>query len=349
MSKLHLEEILNEARKALYQHGYEEMVAIGDGGFASIYKVKNRQYQEEFVVKLIDLSLDESKALPESFRAEIVALTNIYHPHVIKIFDYFTSATLLYIILEYCPGGSLKDVIEKVGLVKAPLIYELCRQIIDALHFCHLHGVAHRDVKPSNILIDKYGRAKLADFGLAQHFHNQQLSNIFGGSLPYLAPEILEKRPYDPMKADVWALGVTFYEMGCGKLPWDSTEPEQLLKDIMSEPVPIQSMFSQMFASALRQMLNVNPKVRCTLAEVMRFPVFQNVKNDHSGKQLARDNKWQSQKHMKMLSPSILTVKSATARKSCAFSKKRFTSATQTFEGYDRKHKSDDDNLPLDF
>ena len=141
MSKLHLEEILNEARKALYQHGYEEMVAIGDGGFASIYKVKNRQYQEEFVVKLIDLSLDESKALPESFRAEIVALTNIYHPHVIKIFDYFTSATLLYIILEYCPGGSLMEVVCGSQKLREPIIASIFYQLVSAIQFCHRHDL----------------------------------------------------------------------------------------------------------------------------------------------------------------------------------------------------------------
>ncbi|OHS93261.1 CAMK family protein kinase [Tritrichomonas foetus] len=350
--KQHQDELLAEARKALYQHGYEDMVPIGDGGFATIYKVKNRQYQEEFAVKLIDLALDDTKTLPESFRAEIRALLNLFHPHVIKIFDHFTSATLLYIILEYCPGGSLKDVIDRAGCIRPPIIYELCRQILDALHFCHLHEVAHRDVKPSNILIDKYGRAKLADFGLAQHFQNQQLSNIFGGSLPYLAPEILEMKPYDPMKADVWALGITFYEMASGRLPWETTTPEQLLIDIKSGPFKVPANFSPLFVSALRAMLEVNPKARCTLPEVMAMPIFQKPRQTQQQSRLARTSEFQPQtsKKMKKLTPSMLTVKSATARKSCAFSKKRLTSVIQTFEGqeYANSDGFDESNLPLD-
>ena len=116
------DEAVNEARKNLYHHGFELCEPIGDGGYATIYKVKSRQYNEDFAVKLIDLEYNEesSGVLPESFEAEINALINICHPNVIKIYDHFCSETLLYIILEYCPGGSVTDMIKKRGVIRAP-------------------------------------------------------------------------------------------------------------------------------------------------------------------------------------------------------------------------------------
>ena len=333
------EEALAEARKTLYQHGYENMRPIGGGGFASVYQITSRQYQEDFVVKLIDIrpdisveaSIDDSSSpgnsqepLPSSFKAEITALINLYHPHVIKIFNHFNSQSLLYIILEFCPGGSLKDVISKIGFIKAPFIYELCVQIIQALRFCHSQGIAHRDVKPSNILIDKYGRAKLADFGLAQHFNNNSaLINTFNGSIPFLAPEILLMQPYDPMKADVWALGVTFYEMASGKLPFDSSSPEKILSMIQSNSLYTPPHFEPQFTAAIKLMLNPNPNRRCSLNDLLRFPIFRKAAAGLHDRSSLSNTLSPVKTHMKPIASTLLTVKSAHSRRTPLYSKRR--------------------------
>ncbi|OHS94573.1 Aurora kinase C [Tritrichomonas foetus] len=317
------EELLMEARKNLYHHGFELDAPIGDGGFATVYLVKSRQYHENFAVKLIDLEVDETQTLPESFRAEISALINLYHPNVIKIFDHFCSETLLYIVLEYCPGGSISDLYKKHGCIRPPVLYELCQQIISALMFCHQRGIAHRDVKPSNILLDKYGRAKLADFGLAMHFNKSQLSKMFGGSLAYLAPEILKKNPFNPMKADVWALGVTFYEMATGQLPFQSDTPEGILKEIKTNRIAGLTNFPTPFLNALRLMLCVNPANRITIDEVAMLPVFQSTKMSPATKSLSRSDALTPKKRMNPISSSMHFNRSSSVRRTCIYTKKR--------------------------
>lgn len=367
MLYLHQEEIVNEARKVLYQHGYDDMKAIGDGGYSTIYKVRSRQYQEDFVVKLIDLTLDESSTqiMPTAFKTEIEALTHLDHPHVIRIFDHFATKTLLYIILEYCPGGSLKDVIDKKGCIPQQTLYDWCRQIINALYFCHQHGIAHRDVKPSNILIDKYSRAKLADFGLAQLYHTplyssetgQQnrknlFSNIFGGSLPYLAPEILSEKLYDPFKADVWSLGVTFYEMASGKLPWDppgGMSPETLLEMINQtgySPISkLNKMANPTFIKSINMMLIIEPNSRYNLSSIMSLDIFQKDK----GKTLSKDGTTIQRRSFRMLSSS---ARSSVVRNSAVLKSKRTVpqNIVHTFSSESCNiEKLNDDDLDLQY
>lgn len=375
---LHQEEIINEARKVLYQHGYDDVKPIGDGGYSTIYKVRSRQYQEDFVVKLIDLTLDESptKVMPTAFQTEIEALTHLDHPHVIRIFDHFSTNTLLYIILEYCPGGSLKDVITKNGYIPQQMLYEWCRQIIEALYFCHQHGIAHRDVKPSNILIDKYHRAKLADFGLAQLYHipvyssdksgngdtscqhanrKHLFSNIFGGSLPYLAPEILSEKLYDPFKADVWSLGVTFYEMASGKLPWDppgGMSPETLL-EMINQPgySPISKLNKFMnttFIKSLNMMLIIEPNTRYDLSTILSLDIYQKEKTQMY-KTLSKDGTAMQRRSFRPLSSS---ARSSVVRKSGVYKNKRSApigSLVHTFSNENtNKRKSNDSDFDID-
>ena len=281
MTLFRQQDLLAEARKVLYHRGFDIVRPIGDGGFSTIYLIKSRRYsgpESDFVVKLIDLQKNDSNTLPDIFRTEISALRQLGHPHVIRIFHYFTSETLLYIILEYCPNGDIKDVIVKQGLIKAPLSIQLTRDIVTALKFCHEHGIAHRDIKPSNILIDKYGRAKLADFGLAQCFEEHgPLSRMFAGSLPYLAPEVLLKKPYDPMKADIWGLGITIYEMVTGKLPWTNLEETTLIEEVSARKIAYPPDLDRNWVTVLQAMLQRVPSQRVTCEQILRMLIFRDT------------------------------------------------------------------------
>ncbi|OHS93889.1 CAMK family protein kinase [Tritrichomonas foetus] len=273
----HKTEIITE----LERKGYKLLQPIGNGGFATVYTVLNIHHDQIFCVKLMELTNEEHKSsLPQSFRAEIDSLINLIHPHVVAIFDYFQSKNMLYIILEYCQNGSLDSLIKDCGKIEPPHLFTMCKQIISALSICHQTGIAHRDIKPQNILLDQHHRPKLADFGLAQKLQKQELIERFSGSLPYKAPEILNMKPYDPFLADVWALGVTFVVMATGTLPWKANSLSEWKFLVSGGPANLPQGIDKRFNAIIKRMLDPNISTRATLEEVAAAPIFNLEENN---------------------------------------------------------------------
>ncbi|OHS96617.1 AGC family protein kinase [Tritrichomonas foetus] len=227
---------------------------------------------------------------------EIGANLKVRHPNIISLFEYFEKDGTVFIIIEYCPNGSLNDYIKKNGPMKPPMLYSFCYQILGALNACHNKKVAHRDIKPSNILIDQHGRPKICDFGLSLDLENSIDKKITsrGGSLYWMAPEIFDpnvkNNGFDPFKADVWALGVTFYQMAMGKLPWiisgsDHREHQQeVIKSIKFglvhfdiDPDHPRRTAPIEFQKLINQMLKTSPKFRPTIEQVLSDKIFNNM------------------------------------------------------------------------
>jgi serine/threonine protein kinase len=269
---------LSEVDRVLYRKGFTLGEDLGGGGYASVYSVESHKYRDapRFALKLIDRSL-EDESLMESFTAEIAALEVLVHPNVIQFYDFFRSDSFLYLVLEYCPGGSMKDIVEAHGAIAIPTFRKYAAELVAALHYCHNQKVAHRDIKSSNILIDRYGRAKLADFGLAVLMARQELIESYCGSLAYLAPEILLKQPFDPMAADIWGLGVTLYEMVMGVLPWASKDIERTKEDIINARFVMPTVLPRDIAAALDSMLVGDPGKRVTAEALVKMSAFQDV------------------------------------------------------------------------
>jgi serine/threonine protein kinase len=265
-----------EAERALWQQGFLLRNEIGSGGFAVVHEVQARKYEgvTNFVVKIVDRSVEDD-ALMDSFAAEVSALSVLLHPNVIQFFNFFHSESFLYIVLEHCPGGSVRDLIVRQGPIPFPQLQPFASQLVSALHFCHGKNIAHRDIKPSNILIDKYGRAKLADFGLALLIIRCEFISSHVGSLAYIAPELIRGQPFDPLRTDIWALGVTFYEMATGMLPWESGNTEGMKEEIIEGRFASPPNVPDDFVQAIAQMLNVDPQMRPTPADLAKMEVFQ--------------------------------------------------------------------------
>jgi serine/threonine protein kinase len=174
-------------------------------------------------------------------------------------------------VLEYCPGGSLFDMISD-GPIPMARLWPLGKQVLDALIACHQHGIAHLDIKPQNILLDKFGRAKLCDFGLARRVEIGRLTQQFKGSVAFLAPEILRKQHYDPFKADVWSLGVTFYVCASGHLPWP-TKAAEFFAGVSRGLSEVDDDIPPDFGDVLKRMIVPDPSARCQLAELA--PIFE--------------------------------------------------------------------------
>ncbi|KAH0791249.1 CAMK family protein kinase [Histomonas meleagridis] len=266
---------LTEIQEVLPEHHYHYSRPINAGGFGSVFLVLSDKYNQEFCIKRIkqpESAFDETKN-------EATTLIRLCHPNIISMYEFFfdSTRTSLYIVLEYCSGGSLKDLIEREGPIKPPKLYSYCYQIMKALLYCHEQNVAHRDIKPANILLDNYGRPKLADFGLSQKLEKGENIKSYAGSRPFMAPEVISYQNADPFLADIWSLGITFYTIAFGKLPWSFHNSEELEMAIKIGVFSFPSYAEPEFCKLIRSMTAINPLKREPLTKLLRSPIFNSI------------------------------------------------------------------------
>lgn len=241
-------------------NNYTFLDVVGSGSYSVVYMVQSHQYNQIFAAKV---SLIDSSVVAENgviVDAEFNALTDLDHPNIIRVFDKFFADDYFILILEFFPGGTLQDMINAGKSFSVRQIQNIGHDILDGLSLCHSKGFAHRDIKPSNIFIDAYGRPKLADFNLCSILKPHQLVDKACGTLAYVAFEVLKEEAYDPYKADIFALGVTFYQMTFGKLPWSDDE---IKSGNRSEP-QFESIVDPALISLIRKMIDINPQNRPT-------------------------------------------------------------------------------------
>lgn len=255
----------------LNTHGYDFVKGIGQGGFGSVFLVRSHRYKTDFAAKVM-----KRRTLQASDEAEIKTLMQLDHPHIVKLYDYFEEGENLYLILEYCPGGSLSDLMKRHKFMPRGWIACNCYKIAGALKACHDMGIAHRDIKAENILIDQYGRPKIADFGLGVSCVAGESILSTAGSLAYSPPEFFRKRGHDPFKSDVWALGILFYFVSVGSLPWRSINRQDLIKEISTPSFVLDEReLGLNMKNLLSRMLDSDPESRPTMADVVEKYVIR--------------------------------------------------------------------------
>lgn len=256
----------------LSAHGYDYIRPLGHGGFATVHLVSSQKYQKQFAAKVCEDDFHSSAA---SATMEIKNLMNLCHPNIILIYDYFIEDHFQFMILEYCPYGSIADEIREKGTIPDNELYCYFRQITNALLTCHKANIVHRDIKPANVLLDHYHRPKLADFGLSFLVQPGQKENVFGGSRPYMAPEVLSHKSCDLIAADIWSLGILFYTMKAGHIPWSSLEPNDLKDSILSGIIEFPTNFPLELSTLIRRMCRKDPSKRISLEKVLSSNIFQ--------------------------------------------------------------------------
>ena len=262
---------IGELQEILEKHGYQMQEQIGSGGFSFCFKVLSTHYKENFAIKIIDLSSQKASTRTASYMNEITSLTHLSHPNIIELFEYFTEKQYLFIVLEYCPGGDLLSYIQNNGPLVPNLLSTFIKIIGDALRFIHMKGYAHLDFKPSNILLDKNGRPKIADFGLSQHFDPGEPCHEFLGSPAFTSPEIVKHQNFDPFKADVWAFGVTIYFIATGIYPFNPKNIINLRNEICCCSYQIPLSVSPIARTVINTALIENPLERPTIDALMEI------------------------------------------------------------------------------
>jgi serine/threonine protein kinase len=243
----------------LSNHDLTYLSILGSGGEGQVLLCHSERRSEDFAVKV--------SSRTEGLSQEVGALQSIFSPNVIYIYEVFAEGEFAFLVMEYCPGGSLMDLIRNEGRLPRERLYSLCKEIADALFACHETGIAHLDIKPQNVLFDKHGRAKLTDFGCAQTLSKSSDAQQFRGSGAFMSPEIWKHQRYDPFKADVWSLGVTFHMMATGALPWEFRSAAYVRAMDNGLEATNHTMPST-FLRILHKMLIADPLARATLEEV---------------------------------------------------------------------------------
>jgi serine/threonine protein kinase len=217
---------------------YTITTLLGEGGMGEVYLATDEQTGESVAVKILSRQLSARPEALERFRREAETLRQLDHPNIVKFIDAFEHERQFVIVMEYLAGGSLHDVI-KAGRLTVEHARRVTLELCDALIRSHHLNIVHRDLKPENVLLDKQGRPKLADFGVARLEEGTRMTRTGTqvGTPYYMAPEAWEGKPLDP-QADIWSLGVIFFEMLAGKVPFGGDTGAAVMNKVLTAPPP---------------------------------------------------------------------------------------------------------------
>ncbi len=202
----------------------EILSLIGQGGMGAVYLARQLKLDRFVGLKVLPEEWGRDPAFSERFQREARALARLNHPHIVSVHDFGDAGGHFYLLMEYVDGANLRRLLQS-GPLEPRLALQMVPQICDALQYAHEEGVVHRDIKPENILLDNRGRVKIADFGLAKLVGPSRASfTLTGthqvmGTLDYMAPEQRSRPQEVDHRADIYSLGVVFYEMLTGELP----------------------------------------------------------------------------------------------------------------------------------
>ncbi|KAF9260853.1 kinase-like protein [Marasmius fiardii PR-910] len=280
---------------------YDALDVIGNGSFGIIRKVRRKADGSIFARKELNF-----ERMSERDRKQIVAEVNIlkdlHHEHIVRYHDRYVDrdAGILYILMEYCGGGDLSTVIKQAQRHGRPIpedtIWNYFMQILLALQHCHHpngHGrngssgtggfdsdstqtqrraqILHRDIKPDNIFLDEHNIVKLGDFGLSKALPHTTFANTYVGTPYYMSPELMQEKAYDS-KSDMWSLGCLIYELCALKPPFHEAKTHAELSILIRNGriPPLPKGYSQSLGAVIKSMLNLNPAMRPSAAQLLQ-------------------------------------------------------------------------------
>ena len=206
----------------------EIIECLGRGGMGAVYKARQPRLDRFVALKILSPEKQGNQKFAERFEREARALAKLHHPNIVAVYDFGEANGNFYLLMEYVDGLTLRQLLQDRKL-SPPEALAIVPKICDALQYAHTQGIVHRDIKPENILMDKAGHVKIADFGIAKIIGGGERANLTEaqaiGTPHYMSPEQIERPQAVDHRADIYSLGVVFYEMLTGELPLGKFQP----------------------------------------------------------------------------------------------------------------------------
>ncbi|MCU1418315.1 MAG: pknB [Schumannella sp.] len=220
---------------------YQVRSRIARGGMATVYLATDLRLERRVAIKVMHGHLADDESFKQRFIQEARSAARLAHPNVVNVFDQGQDADSAYLVMEYLPGITLRDLLQEYGSLTAEQTLDISEAVLSGLAAAHKAGIVHRDLKPENVLLADDGRIKIGDFGLARAATaNTATGAALLGTVAYLSPELVTRGVADT-RSDIYAVGIMMYEMLTGEQPFVGEQPMQIAYQHANDSVPTPS------------------------------------------------------------------------------------------------------------
>jgi serine/threonine protein kinase len=240
---------------------------IGKGSFGKVYLATHKLTNGSKVV------LKSAKKDDANLAREIHHHRQFLHPHIARLYEVIVTESLVWLVLEYCPGDELYNYLLDKGALEPAKVQKIFTQLVGAVSYVHNKSCVHRDLKLENILLDKYENVKLVDFGFTREYEGKSnYLQTWCGTICYSAPEMLKGEKYAGEKVDVWSLGIILFALLAGELPFDDDDETVTKTRILKEDPKYPDNFPPQAKELCQLLLSKRPLLRPTLADILQNP-----------------------------------------------------------------------------
>ena len=264
---------------------YEIIKSIGEGGMANVYLGYDTILDRNVAIKVLRGDLANDEKFVRRFQREALSASSLSHPNIVAMYDVGEDDGLYYIVMEYVEGKTLKQLLKKRGSLTLSEAIDIMLQLTDGMAHAHDSYIVHRDLKPQNIMIQDDGQIKITDFGIAMALNSTQLTqtNSVMGSVHYLPPEQAAGKG-TTIKSDIYSMGIIFYELLTGELPFKGDSAVEIALKQMKEPLPdvhkLNNDIPQSIENIILKSTAKNPKNRYDDAKSMHNDLLTALNDD---------------------------------------------------------------------
>lgn len=265
-------------------HSYEIIAHLGKGGMGNVYKATDTMLGRDVALKMLHPQLTMESQFLERFKKEARVLAQLLHPNIAVIYNFIEQDNNHFMVMEFVEGTNLDDLLKKYGALPAAFVVPVFIQVLEGLQHAHKKNIFHRDIKPANIMLTPDDTVKLMDFGIAKVAGEQKMTQVnkIVGTVEFMAPELIQGKDASAA-SDIYATGVTLYELLTGRLPiegdTDFNLMHAILKQKIIQPGKFNATIPKVLGDIIMKALDKNPANRYTDAKAFQQALMQAFPN----------------------------------------------------------------------